>query len=146
MKKVFIAALIVIAAGTSAFAKDVAKVNYKAKSSFEAKFYGAENVAWSAHENYLKVSFTLAGDRVEAFFQTDGELIGSSRKVEFNQLPLAAKQKIGKDYAAYKVTETIEFEMDGDRSYYVSMENAGKTQILQVSLYGVVSHYKTVKK
>ena len=44
MKKLFIAALIVLAAGTGAFAKDAAKVDYKVRSNFEAKFSGAENV------------------------------------------------------------------------------------------------------
>lgn len=146
MKKLFIAALIVVAAGTSAFATDVTKVDYKVKSSFEAKFYGAENVNWSARENYLKASFTLAGESVEAFFNAEGELIGSSRKLDFQRLPLNAIQKIKKDFADYKVVETIEFDLDGDRSYYVSLENGQKSQILQVSLYGNVCTYKGPKK
>ena len=146
MKKLFIAALIVVAAGTSAFATDVTKVDYKVKSSFEAKFYGAENVNWSARENYLKASFTLAGENVEAFFNAEGELIGSSRKLDFQRLPLNAIQKIKKDFADYKVVETIEFDLDGDRSYYVSLDNGQKSQILQVSLYGAVSSYKGPKK
>lgn len=146
MKKLFIAALVMVAATTSVFAKDVTKVDYRVRSSFEAKFFGAENVTWHARENFLKVSFTLAGEAVEAFFSTEGNLIGSSRKIDFNQLPLAAKQKIRQDHAGAKIVETIEFDMDGDRSYYVSLEYADKSQILQVSLYGIVSNYRTVKK
>lgn len=42
MKKLFIAALMVVAAGTSASAADVFKVDYKVKSSFEARFAGAQ--------------------------------------------------------------------------------------------------------
>ena len=142
MKKLFIAALIVVAAGSSAFAKDVTKVNYKVQNQFEAQFTGAQNVVWSSKENYLKASFTLADENVEAFYGTDGEVMGVSRKVDIKKLPLNAIQKIKKDYAGYKVTDSIEFDQDGEKSYYVSLEDGNKKQILQVSLYGNVSVYK----
>ncbi len=146
MKKLFIAALITVAAGTSAFAKDVTKVDYKVKSNFEAKFNGAQNVVWSAREAYVKAQFQLSGENVEAFFNEEGDLIGTSRKLDFKQLPLNAIQKIKKSYEDFKVVETIEFDLDGDRSYYVSLEKEGKTQILQVSLYGTVTAYKGSQK
>jgi hypothetical protein len=147
MKKLFIAALIVVVTGTSAFAVDKNIANYKVKSSFEAQFSSAENVNWTAKENYIKASFTLQGQQVEAFYSpTDGELIGVTRKVEFNKLPLNAIQKIKKDYAGYKITDSIEFEGDTDRAYYVSLEEGDKKKILLVSLYGTVSVYKEARK
>ena len=147
MKKLFIAALIVVVTGTSAFAVDKNIANFKVQSSFEAKFYNAENVNWTVKENYIKASFTLQGEQVEAFYNpTDGELIGVSRKVEFNKLPLSAVQKIKKDYAAYKVTDSIEFDGDNGKAYYVSLEDGARKKILLVSLYGNVSVYKEVRK
>lgn len=142
MKKLFIAALIVVAAGTSAFAADVFKVDYKVKSSFEARFAGAQNVVWSAKETFIKAAFTIAEESVEAFFDGEGELIGLSRKVDWKKLPLNAIQKIKKEYAAYQVTEAIEFDRDGDKSYFLSLEDGVKKQILEVSLYGEISKYK----
>ena len=68
--------------------------------------------------------------------------MGVSRKVDIKKLPLNAIQKIKKDYAGYKVTDSIEFDQDGEKSYYVSLEDGNKKQILQVSLYGNVSVYK----
>jgi hypothetical protein len=147
MKKLFIAALIVVVTGTSAFAIDKSIANFKVKSSFDAQFSSAENVNWTAKENYIKASFTLAGEPIEAFYNpTDGELIGVSRKVEFNKLPLSAVQKIKKEYAAYKVTDSIEFDNDTEKAYYVSLEDGGKKKILVVSLYGTVNVYKEVRK
>lgn len=146
MKKLFIAALIVVAAGTSAFAADVFKVDYKVKNSFEARFAGAQNVVWSAKEAFIKAAFTIAEEKVEAFFDGEGELIGLSRKVDLKKLPLNAIQKIKKDYASYQVTEAIEFDRDGDKSYFVSLEDGAKKQILEVSLYGGVSKYKVSGK
>ncbi|MES2002944.1 MAG: hypothetical protein V4450_00380 [Bacteroidota bacterium] len=146
MKKLFIAALIIVAAGTSAFAMDANKVDYQVKRNFEARFNGAQNVKWSAKDDFFKASFTYAEENVEAFFNQDGDLIGTSRKIDFERLPLSAIQKIKKEYASYKVAESIEFDQDGDRSYYVSLEDGNKQQILQVSLYGNVCVYKGAKK
>jgi hypothetical protein len=142
MKKLFIAALIVVAAGTSAFAADGKKENYKVRNNFESQFAGAQDVSWIAKENYLKVSFTMMDEKVEAFYGTDGDLIGVSRKIDMKALPLNAIRKIRKEYASFKVTDTIEFDQDGDKSYYVSLEDGNRKQILQVSLYGSVSIYK----
>ncbi|MEO8174087.1 MAG: hypothetical protein ABI581_13425 [Sediminibacterium sp.] len=138
MKKLIIAAFIMVAAGTSAFAADV-KVNNKIQTNFEVLFNGASNVSWGAKDHFVKATFTLAEETIEAFFGTDGDLIGTSRKVDMKRLPVSAVQKIKKEYASYKVTDTIEFERAGERSYYVSLENGNKKQILEVSLYGSVS-------
>ena len=146
MKKLFIAALLVVAAGSSAFALDVNKVSYKVKSSFETQFIGASNVTWSFRDTYTKASFTLVDQNVDAYFGTEGELIAFSRKMDYNKLPLNAIQRINKEYAAYRVTESIEFDQDGDKNYFVSMENGTKKVILEVSLYGAVSVYHGAKK
>lgn len=146
MKKLFIAALLAVTVGTSAFALDVNKINVTVQKSFESQFAGAENVNWSIKDSYAKASFTFAEENVEAFFATDGELIAFSRKVEFKRLPLNAVQKIKKEYSSFKIIETIEFDQDGQKNYYVSLDNGTKKQILEVSLYGNVTVYKEAIK
>lgn len=146
MKKLLLAALVVAALGTSAFAMDVNTVSTKVKSSFEARFANASNVQWVTRENYNKVSFELAEENVEAFFAADGELIGYSRKVNFKNLPLTAIQKIKKDYANASVKETIEFHQNEETAFYVSLEEGQKKTILEVSPYGNVSVYRGVSR
>ena len=146
MKKLFIAILMVVAVGSSAFALDVNKVNYKVKNTFDAQFIGAENVTWSARDTYIKASFTMVDEKVEAFFSEDGEMIAYSRKVELKHLPLNAIRKIKKEYASSTITECIEFNQDGEKNYYVSLQDGSKKQILQVSLYGNVSVYNGAVK
>jgi opacity protein-like surface antigen len=141
MKKMILAALLVAALGTSAFAADVNKVNSRVLSSFESKFANAEHVLWTSRETYNKVTFTVADEKVEAFFAVDGDLIGYSRKADFKSLPLNAIQKIKKDYKNYNVTETIEFTQNEEKAYYVSLENGDNKLVLEVSLYGNVSKY-----
>lgn len=139
MKKFIIATLITVAIGSSAFAADVSKVSFRVLNAFEAQFAGATDVAWTVTSDYTKAKFSIEGETVEAFFNGNGEVIGTSRKVEFKRLPLSAIQKIKKSYAKYQVTETIEFEMSGDRRFYVSIEDGTDRKILEVSLYGQVS-------
>ncbi len=146
MKKLFIAALIVVAAGTSAFALDGKKVDNRVKNNFDVQFAGAENVSWTAKENYFKASFILEDENIEAFFAKDGELIGTSHHVELKKLPFIAVKKIKKEYASYKVTDSIEFEQDGNTNFYVSLEDGNRKQILQVTPYGNVSEFKGEKK
>jgi hypothetical protein len=142
MKKLFIAALFVVAAGTSAFAFDATKVSYRVKNSFETLFNNAQNVEWATKENFIKASFILDDQKVEAFFDNNGELIGESRKIEFKKLPANAVRKIKKDFASYTVTESIQFDQNGERSYYVSLSDGAKQHILQVSLLGSIDIYK----
>lgn len=139
MKKFIIATLITVAISSSAFAADVSKVSFRVLNAFESQFVGATDVAWTVTADYTKAKFSIEGETVEAFFNGNGDVIGTSRKVEFKRLPLSAIQKIKKSYAKYQVTETIEFEMNGDRRFYVSVEAGTERKILEVSLYGQVS-------
>lgn len=146
MKRLLLAVLVVAGLGTSAFATDANKVSTRVQNSFAEKFASAQNVQWTAKENFNKVSFTLADEQVEAFFAIDGDLIGLSRKVDFKSLPLSGIQKIKKEYGAYTVKETIEFQQNDEKAFYVSLEKDGKRQILEVSLYGNVSVFQGAAK
>lgn len=139
MKKFILATLITVTIGSSVLAADVSKVSFRVLNAFEAKFAEATDAEWTVTAHYTKVRFVLEGEKIEAFFSSNGDVIGTSRKTEFKRLPLSAIQKIKKVYAKYQVTETIEFELSGERKYYVSVENETDRKILEVSLYGDVS-------
>lgn len=96
-----------IAIGSSAFASEEAKVTYKMKSNFHAKFYGAENVSWKVMDKFIRVSFTMEDKNFDAFYEIDDDLVALSNKVEFKKLPKNAIKEIKNNYAAYKVTDSI---------------------------------------
>lgn len=146
MKKIIIAALFAASIISSAFAADASKVSLKVMDSFKKQFRNASQVEWTIKEQFTKADFTVNGIQVEAFFDKEGELIGTSRHADFNQLPLSAIEKIKLDYANYQVSSTIEFDQKGDRNFYVSLEKGNKKQILTVSLYGDVSKFEGLGK
>lgn len=139
MKKMLLTTLIAAFIGAQSFAADVTKVSYRVLASFESQFAEAKDVNWTVTDQYSKARFTIEGEQVEAFFNVSGDVIGTSRKTDLKRLPLNAIQKIKKSYGKYKVTDIIEFEFNGERKYFVSVENDTDRKILEVSLYGDVS-------
>lgn len=142
MKKFILATLITVAIGSSALAADVSKVSFRVLNAFEAQYADAKDVNWTVTPDYTKVKFTIEGQSVEAFYSSNGDVIGTSRKTEFERLPLLAIQKIKKNYSKFTVTEAIEFELKDERKYYVSIENGTDRKILEVSMYGQVSVFE----
>lgn len=145
MKKLLIAALMVIAVSASAFA-DNANINTKVLNHFQTQFEGASNVHWKTGESFVKASFVLNSQKMEAFYDVDGELIGTSYNVANEKLPTRAAKTIAEKYAAYQVQETIEFDSVKDGlSYYVSLTGAQSKIVLQVSAQGEVSVFKKTR-
>ncbi|BAV09838.1 hypothetical protein SAMN05421788_1011271 [Filimonas lacunae] len=142
MKKLLFAAMMVIALAANAFA-DGNTVNTKVLNHFQTQFEGASNVRWKTGDLYVKASFTMNEQKMEAFYDADGELIGTSYAVDYSKLPARATKNIAEKYAAYQVTETIEFDNVKDGlNYYVSMVSATNKVVLQVSAQGEVSVFK----
>lgn len=139
MKKIFFTTFIAALVGSSVLAADVSKVNNRVLASFQSQFADATDVAWTVTDHYTKARFTIEGENVEAFFNASGDVIGTSRKIDFKRLPLSAIQKIKKNYSKFHVTDAIEFELNGDRKYFVSVEHETTRKVLEVSVYGEVS-------
>lgn len=148
MKKLFITALIAVAIGTSAFANP-ATVNHKILYSFGNDFKGAENVSWKVTDQFAKASFVYDETKMEAFYNLDGELIGTSKVFPLNKLPKSALKTITKKYPypPYKLGECIEFLYpDGEKDYFLSFSTNNEKLVLQVTPVGDVSVYKKTEK
>jgi hypothetical protein len=146
MKKSLMAALIVTTFVTSAFAKDPAKINYLALRSFNVEFKAASNVTWSSAPDFVKATFTLDNQKMEAFYNADGEKIATSSSISLDELPLKAKRAFAKKYDSYNVKEAILFEGIEESAYFISAENETENVIVKVHDNGVVSVFKRSKK
>ncbi len=148
MKKLFIAVLFVTAIGTSAFANPTT-VNYKILNSFGTDFKGAENVSWKVTSEFVKASFVYENTKLNAFYNLDGELIGTSKTFELNKLPKKALETITKKYPypPYKLGECIEMTYpDGEKNYFLSFEINNETLVIQVSRAGEISVFQKTGK
>jgi hypothetical protein len=145
MKKLLIAALMVIAISASAFA-DNANINTKVLTHFQTQFEGASNVHWKTGESFVKASFVLNSQKMEAFYDVEGELIGTSYTVSNEKIPVRAAKAIAERFAAYQIQETIEFDSVRDGlGYYVSLVGTQNKIVLQVSAQGEISVFKKTR-
>lgn len=148
MKKLFITALAAIAIGTSAFAGPSA-ISNKVNDHFAASFSKAKNVSWKSSDRFEKVSFVLNNEKVDAFYDNNGELIGTSKTMAFDKLPKSALENITSkyQYPEYQLKDCIEFTSDSkEKNFYVSMEKQNETLVLEITKGGMVSVFARNKK
>ncbi|MES2331396.1 MAG: hypothetical protein V4539_17460 [Bacteroidota bacterium] len=146
MKKLFILALIAIATGTTAFA---GPSTTKAVTHFANTFSAAKNVSWNSNGRFQKVTFQLNNETISAFYDEDGDLLGTSKKVSFDKLPKAALETITSQYTfpEYQVLECIEFSSDKtETKYYTSFRTEDSTVVLEIMKNGRVSVFSETEK
>ena len=145
MKKLFIAALLTLTLATSAFAADDKKVSVKIRNSFNTEFGDLDNVQWTVKANFVKASFEVEGEKVDAFYDLNGESLGQSRKISLDKLPVQAKRSFAKKYSDYTVKEAIRFDGVDESAYFISAENDKQSVILKATATGISVFKKTIK-
>ncbi len=147
MAKRAFAALVALTITASAFAKDVTRnISYKTMDHFKSAYSEASDVQWTLKNDFVKASFLLEGERVEAFYSLQGELIGSSKAISSQSLPAAAQRLINKKYDKYTVKEVIQFDGAEATKFYVSLDGSKKQVVLEVNQDGATSVFRTTKK
>jgi hypothetical protein len=145
MKKVLFAALVLLTIATSTFAAPT-KVSSIAKRSFQTDFNQASNVIWTAGEDYSKVTFTLNNVRMEAFYEANGDIIGTSKAISLDELPVTAKRSFTKKFSNYNVKEAIRFEGKDDAAYFISAEDDKQLVIVKIDQFGRLSTVKNTRR
>ncbi|MBN8837532.1 MAG: hypothetical protein J0I09_09750 [Sphingobacteriia bacterium] len=148
MKKLIMAAIIAIAVTTSAFAAHET-VSYRILSQFRTDFSDATNVSWKVGKDFVKATFVLEDEKIEAFYNNAGELVATSKAIDFNKLPKKALRVIGEKYPfpPYELKEAIEMTTaDSGKEYYVSFTTQKESIVLKVDMYGTVSEFKRSEK
>jgi hypothetical protein len=129
-----------------------------AKINFDSDFKGATDVQSKRVETFDKFSFTSKdGQKLEAFYDFDGKLVGTTQYKTFADLPLKGQNEIKTKYKDYTVDKVVfyddnetnisdmilygvQFE-DAD-NYFVELSKGNKTIILQVNTNGELFFFK----
>jgi hypothetical protein len=145
MKKLLFAALLVVTLGTSAFAGPK-KVSSFAQRNFQTEFTQASDISWTAGDEYAKATFTLNNVRMEAFYNPDGEIIGTSKAITLDQIPVSAKRNFAKKFGNYDVKQAIRFEGTDEAAYFISAENEKEAVVIKVTDRNDISTFSRTKK
>lgn len=145
MKKLLFAALLAVSVATSAFAEGT-NVNISVLNNFKTEFKNAANISWVSKDDFAKATFTVNNVKMEAFYNLQGELIGTSKSINLNELPVNAKRAFAKKYAGYTVKEVIHFEQSDEAAYFLSAESETESIIFKVGHNEQLTTFKHTKK
>lgn len=138
MKKRFLSvALFLFIASATAFAHQN-DISDKLKKAFEKEFAGATSVQWTSFGNYEIVSFVLDGYSVEAYFSTNGELLGFGRSIQPGQLPLKLNLSFRKRYPGANFKNVLEVYNDEGVCYWITVESQTKVYRVKANETGTV--------
>lgn len=125
---------IVMLLSISSFATEPDKVSQVVKAAFENDFSKASQVRWEKSNDFYFASFTLNNVNVDAAYTEAGELVGTSRRILLEQVPLSVSLAIAEKYKGYTVDKAaVELTFEGVTRYYVNVEN--ESQALKLKCY-----------
>ena len=117
-----------------------------AEATFQKEFNGATNVQWTEGKDIISVTFVLSDSRIIAYFNSEGELLGTERNVLFNQLPLAVIKEINNRYGDAPVINIIEYTSGLDTFYGMYVDTPTRQLKIKISSEGDVTVEKKTKK
>jgi uncharacterized protein YdeI (BOF family) len=146
LQTILAAAALLVA--TSAFAANgPEKINAAVKKAFAQQFSTASSVNWEKTDNFYFAYFRLNDKDLSAAYNESGELIGASKIINAEELPLAVTMAIAEKYNGYTTAKTAtEINYDGYTSYYITVENAKQTLKLKCAVNGDISVGNKTKK
>ena len=147
-KKIAGLALLAVIMTTTAFAKNIddKNINQNVLTSFNQKFVQASDIKWSVTANFVEARFKMNDQFMYAFFSETGELLGISRNILVNQLPINLQASIKRSYSTSWVTELFELAKEDQTTYYVTLENADQKVTLKSVDANTWTVYKKTKK
>ncbi|MFB6457788.1 hypothetical protein ACE38W_21135 [Chitinophaga sp. Hz27] len=134
-----------------------AHVSYLSKEGFNIDFDHVTDVSWSRSNYFDEVSFKQNGVAKQAYYDADGQLVGTTQIKSFTVIPENAQRLIMKKYPEYQIGTVIFFDdneyndtdmllygvqFDDEDNYFVEMSKDSQTMILRVNSSGDVSFFK----
>jgi hypothetical protein len=134
-------------------------VSAVAKNNFAQQFGKAANVVWKRIDTFDEAAFNLDGNAMKAFYDFEGNLVGTTFKVAFTDLPSKGQQEIKSKYKDYTPGSVIMFDdneandtdmllygvqFDDSDNYFIEMVKGSQKIILRVNPAGSVSLFQQI--
>ena len=147
MKKLFTAAVLCsVLLVNTAFANKNENVNTDVESAFKKEFTQAKEVSWQKTDAYYKATFKLNGETVNAYYNTDGSMLGIVHNMLSTQLPINLQTSLKREYENYWITDLFEYSRTDSNGYFITVENADQVITLQSTNGSSWSTYSKSKK
>lgn len=109
------------------------KVGKVITSSFKEQFSKATDVQWKENQGLYFGYFNECGKQTTVAYTYEGELFAVARQVKMDELPEAVSQKLKDKYSDCIIAgNAVSIEMQGENSYYFSVENKNSTKLIKI--------------
>jgi hypothetical protein len=130
------------------------------RANFYSDFGYIPITNWEITDQFDKISFMKNNALCTAYYDTDGELVGTISSVTEADLPAHALQDINKKYNGYTVGNIVFYDdnesnqtdmmyygqqFDTEDKYFVELQNDKEKIVVQVNTVGDVSFFRTLK-
>jgi hypothetical protein len=134
IKTVLTAVVMLLSFSSFATGSEPDKVTPVVLVAFENDFSKATLVKWEKTDEFYFASFLLNKVKVDAAYTEKGELIGTSRRISADQMPLSISVTLADNYSGYEVNNSVvELTHESVTRYYVTVSN--KTQTVKLKCY-----------
>jgi hypothetical protein len=131
MKRILLmAALVSSSFFMSSYAGEI-KTSPVVAQAFQNEFDGAKEIVWEQVGVLHKATFVLDGNFRSAFYNGDGELVAITQNVPTTKLPKQLKASLKHELQGRWITDAFVVSVEGDNTYYVTLENADTTVTLK---------------
>jgi hypothetical protein len=137
-----------------------ANVSEQSKDAFYVQFGNVRDVQWAREDYFDMATFNRDGKQMKAYFDNDGELVGTSIQTNVKALPVKSQLEIAKKYSGFTVGDVILYDdnneqisdiilfgtqMESADNYFVELNKDTKRVILEVSPEGKVTLFKELR-
>ena len=148
MKKLVVSIAMFIAVFGTALASDGTKISYRVAEAFKKEFAGATSVKWEVirKSDLFQAHFIYNNERINAFFDVEGNLVATGRYVAVANLPLLLRKNMFERYKGYQIKDVVEFVQGDETSYLISVENEKSKLLVHGYINGSAYIFKKEKK
>lgn len=123
------------------------KVGKLILSAFNEAYEKAADVTWKEKSGLYFGYFKQQDQDITVAYTPKGELFAVVRQVALSDLPVAIQQSLKENYSDCTVDANIsELNMQGETSYYVTVDNKNSTRLLKFYEEGQDELVKKTKK
>ena len=144
MKKIVVCLALFAALGAAATTPP--EVNEKVLKAFNETFTKATDVVWHEMQNTYQASFNQSEIATRAFYDTDGNLLRTTRYYSEENLPIHVRAKLKKKYSDKAVHGVTEITEDNAVAYFVTLHDEKNWYVVKSDNWGSLELTKKFRK
>ena len=145
MKTLFIS-LMLLLGSTAVFAITPPDVNEKVLKAFHETFKDPQNVAWHEYDDYYEVSFKQAEIKTLVRYDSQGNLLGTTRYYSEKELQPFIVSKLKSKYPDRSIYGVTEIFTETTLEYYVTMQDEKRWYTVKSNSVGDLEQVDKFKK